>query len=105
MFPPNSRYQGVQTATYTTPAGKQIAYLLRRFIAPPASFATISVYTVKQGDRIDNVSTQVFGDPKLYWRLCDANLAMRPADLTETIGTTLNVTLPQGIPATPTILS
>ena len=105
MFAANSRYQTVQTSTYTTPSGKQIAYLLRRFIAQPASFATISVYTVKQGDRIDNISAQVFGDPKLYWRLCDANLALRPADLTDTIGTALNVTLPQGIPAAPTTVS
>jgi hypothetical protein len=105
MFAANSRYQTVPTATYTTPSGKPIVYLLRRFIAPPSSFSTIAVYTVKQGDRIDNISAQVFGDPKLYWRLCDANLATRPADLTDTIGTTLNVTLPQGIPATPTIAS
>jgi hypothetical protein len=101
MFPPNSRYQNVATATYTTPDGKQIAYLLRRFIPTQDQFATIQTYTVKQGDRIENIAAQVFGDPKLYWRLCDANLAMRPADLTTTIGSSLNVTLPPGIPAMP----
>jgi hypothetical protein len=101
MFPPNSRYQTTPTATYTTPDGKRIVYLLRRFIPTPDRFSTIQTYTVKQGDRIDNVAAKVFGDPELYWRLCDANLAMRPADLTAAIGTSLNVTLPQGIPATP----
>ena len=101
MFAPNSRYQNVATTTYTTPAGKAIVYLERRFIPPPDQFATIATYTVKQGDRIDNVSAQVFGDPELYWRICDANLALRPADLTATLGASLRVTLPQGIPATP----
>lgn len=100
-FPPNSRYQNVPTATYTSSDGTQIVYLLRRFIPTPDQFATIAVYTVKQGDRIDNVSAQAFGDPKLYWRICDANVVMRPADATATIGAALDITLPQGIPATP----
>ncbi|MGP6190410.1 MAG: LysM domain-containing protein [Vulcanimicrobiaceae bacterium] len=101
MFPPNSRYQTVGTDTYTTPAGKTIVYLQRRFIPSPDQFATIQTYSVKQGDRIDNISAQAFGDPELYWRICDANLALRPADLTATIGANLRITLPQGIPATP----
>jgi|HubBroStandDraft_6_1064221.scaffolds.fasta_scaffold696903_2 hypothetical protein len=100
-FPPNSRYQNAATLTYTTPAGKTIVYLQQRVVPPPSTFATIAVYAVKQGDRIDNVSAQAFGDPKLYWRICDANLIMQPADATANIGAQLNITLPQGIPATP----
>jgi hypothetical protein len=38
------------------------------------------------------MATQFFGDPLLYWRLCDANLAVRPDDL-ETTGFLLQVTL------------
>jgi len=103
MFPPNSRYQNVPTATYTTPSGKMIVYLLQRVVPPPSQFATIQVYTVKQGDRIDNISALAFGDPRLYWRICDANLIMVPADATANaaVGTQLNITLPPGIPATP----
>jgi len=41
------------------------------------------------------------GDPELFWRVCDANRAMRPDELTETIGRRLRITLPEGIPATP----
>jgi hypothetical protein len=102
MFPSNSRYQNVATATHTAPDGKAVVYLQRRFIPSPDQFATIQSYVVKQGDRIENVAALAFGDPELYWRLCDANLAMRPADLTATIGRSLRITLPQGIPATPT---
>ncbi len=101
VYPPNSRYQNVPTTTYTTSSGKTVVYLLRRFVPSPSQFATIAVYSVKQGDRIDNVSAQVFGDPKLYWRICDANLIMQPSDATSAVGTQLNITLPLGIPATP----
>jgi len=101
MFPPNSRYQNVPTTTYTTPAGKTIVYLLQRVLPSPAQFATIQVYVVKQRDRIDNVSAQAYGDPRLYWRICDANLVMQPAEATATPGNQLNITLPLGIPATP----
>jgi hypothetical protein len=101
MFAANSRYQSVPTATYTAPDGKQIAYLKRRFVPSPGAFATITSYVVKGGDRIDNIAAAAFGDPELYWRLCDANLAMRPADLTAAPGVSLRITLPQGIPATP----
>jgi hypothetical protein len=37
------------------------------------------------------------GDPCFFWRLCDANNAMRPQDLTSTIGRDLKITLPFGI--------
>jgi hypothetical protein len=36
----------------------------------------------------------------LFWRICDANRAMRPGALTETIGSRLRITLPEGIPGT-----
>ena len=35
------------------------------------------------GDRLDNVSAQYLGDPEQFWRLCDANNAMEPEELTE----------------------
>ena len=42
-------------------------------------------------------SARYLGDPELFWRLCDANVAMRPAELTETIGRRLHITLPEGM--------
>ena len=38
------------------------------------------------------------GDAELYWRLADANGAMRPRDLTETAGARVRITLPEGMP-------
>ena len=51
-----------------------------------------------QGDRLDNITAKYLGDPEQFWRMCDANGAIRPDELTETIGNTIRITLPQGIP-------
>ncbi len=41
IFPPNSRYAGVQTATLETPDGRVTVYLRRRFIPPADRFVEI----------------------------------------------------------------
>jgi len=98
LFPPNSRYHGIDTATLKTPDERTIVYLRRRFIPSPQRFAIIQEHRVTQGDRLDNLAALYLGDPELFWRLCDANAAMRPDELTETIGRVLLITLPEGIP-------
>jgi hypothetical protein len=98
LFPPNSRFSTVSTTTLVLKDGTTIVYLRRHFVPPPSQFALLGLYTVKQGDRLDNLAAQFFGDPLLFWRLCDANGAMRPEELTETVGESLLITLPQGIP-------
>jgi hypothetical protein len=50
-----------------------------------------------QGDRLDNLAARYLGDPEQFWRLCDANGAMRPDELVEVIGAVIKITLPQGI--------
>lgn len=100
-FPPTSRYHGIDTATLETPGGQTIAYLRRRFVPPPERFALLQEYTVTQGDRLDNLAAQFVGDPERFWQLCDANAAVRPEELTETIGRVLRITLPEGIPGAP----
>lgn len=97
-FPANSRYSLIQTATLTTPEGKTIVYLQRRWIPAPDQFALLQEYTVTQGDRLDNLAARLIGDPELFWQLCDSNGAMKPDELTETPGRKLRLTLPQGIP-------
>lgn len=97
-FPVNSRYGGVGTTTLETTDGKTIAYLRRRFVPQPERFALLQEHTVTQGDRLDNLAAYYLGDPELFWRLCDANAAMRPEELIETVGRKLRITLPEGIP-------
>jgi hypothetical protein len=97
-FPPTSRYHGIDTATMETVGGKTIVYLRRRFIAPPERFALLQEHTVTQGERLYNIAAQYLGDPEQFWRICDANAAMHPEELTETIGRRIRITLPEGIP-------
>lgn len=101
MFPITSRYYAIQIVTRETPDGKEVAYLRRRFVPPPERFELIAEHVVTEGERLDNVVARYIGDPEQFWRLCDANGAMRPAELTETTGRRLRITLPEGIPGTP----
>jgi len=103
QFPINSRYHDIETAMLTMTDGekgesRQIAYLKRRFVPSPKSFHTIDQHAVTQGDRLDNIAAKYLGDPEQFWRICDANNAMRPEELTQTVGSKLNITLPENIP-------
>jgi hypothetical protein len=103
LFPPNSRYQGLQTATLASPDGRTIVYVRRRFVPQPDRFVLIQEHAVTQGERVDVLAAQFVGDPEQFWRLCDANGALRPAELTESIGRRLRITLPEGIPGAPNV--
>ena len=66
------------TATLTTPDGKTIVYLRRRFVPASEQFALVQEHTVTDADRLDNLSAQYLGDPELFWRLCDAKCCAAP---------------------------
>jgi hypothetical protein len=96
LFASTSRYYGIATDTIVE-NGRAIAYVLRRFVPPPERFQLLQTHTVMQGERLDNITAQYLGDPTLFWRVCDANRAMRPWQLTATVGRKLRITLPAGI--------
>jgi hypothetical protein len=96
-FPPNSRYHGVAIALAAGADGRTVVYLRRRFAPPPERLVGLQEHTVVQGDRLDNLAARYVGDPEQFWRLCDANAAMRPQELTETIGRSIRITLPEGM--------
>jgi hypothetical protein len=100
-FSPTSRYYGIETTMLATPEGKVFIYLRRRFVPSPERFALLQEHIVKQNERLDNITAQYLGDPEQFWRVCDANGAMRPEELTETVGRRLRITLPEGIPGIP----
>lgn len=100
-FPPASRYYNIETTTLTTRDGRTVVYLKRRFVPSPERFSLLQEHLVVQGDRLDNITARYMGDPEQFWRVCDANRAMRPDELTETIGRRLRITLPEGIPGAP----
>jgi hypothetical protein len=102
LFPPNSRYSGIDTDTYLSqptleePEGKRIIYLRRRFLPPSSHFALLQEYVVDEGERIDNITAAFLNDPEQYWRICDANNVMHPQECEEP-GRRLRITLPEGI--------
>ena len=101
-FPPTSRYYGIPTKTLVAADGTPIVYLARRFVPPASSLAQVGVHTVVAGERLDLSAHSELGDALAFWRVCDANDAMRPDDLTAAIGRRLRITLPAGVPGTPT---
>ena len=94
MFDPASRYAPLETATHTTPDGREVRYVRRRFVPPPDAGATLVEHTVVEGDRLDNVTARYLGDPQAFWRVCDANLVVHPDELSDEIGRRIRIALP-----------
>lgn len=63
-----------------------VAYLGRTLLPLPSTFKQQSSYTIQAGDRLDNVSAKLLGDPLLYWMLLEANGISDPALLCATPG-------------------
>jgi hypothetical protein len=97
-FPPSSRYYGVETTVLVNLCGEQVPYLRRRFLPSSSRFAVLREHVVASGERIDRIAAREMENAELFWRLCDANDAMQPDELTATIGRRLRITLPEGIP-------
>lgn len=101
QFPPTSRYFAIETTTIEGENGDKTVYLKRRFVPAPERFSLLLEHVVKQNERLDNITAQYLDDPEQFWRICDANRALRPDALTERPGSKLRITLPEGIPGTP----
>ncbi|HEY7181486.1 MAG TPA: LysM domain-containing protein [Blastocatellia bacterium] len=95
MFEPTSRYFAIETAVYTAPGGREIAYIRRRFLPDTSSEPTLAEHTVVQGERLDHITARYVADPELFWRICDTNYAMKPEDLTAEVGRRLRISFPQ----------
>jgi hypothetical protein len=95
---PLSRYAGLPTATLELADGTTVTYLRRRFVPSPERHALLQWHEVRDGERIDQIAARYLGDPEQFWRLCDANRALRPEELVERPGRLLRITLPEGLP-------
>ncbi len=101
LFPPDSRYHGLETATLVDDDGETVVYLKRRFVPPPEAFADLTEHVVSDGERVDHLAHRYLGDGEQFWRLADANRAMRSEELVDEVGRRLRITLPEGVPGAP----
>src|SRR5260370_40212689 len=83
-----SRYEKVATNQITDSTGRVMVYKKIRFI--PFTAGVVG-YTVKEDDRLDQIARRSFRSWQRFWRICDANDAMWPDDLT---GADRNLELP-----------
>jgi hypothetical protein len=95
MFTPASRYYPLETAAIAR-HGRILVYKRRRFLPQGDAMPLLAEVTVIEGDRLDLITARTLGDPEQFWRVCDANNAMSPFDLTRENGRTLRVAIPQG---------
>jgi nucleoid-associated protein YgaU len=92
MFNPRSRYAAVADATHQSADGRAVKYKVLR-ITPAAT--SVQSHTVAQGDRLDLIASQQYGDAEQFWRICDGNDALRPDDLTVEPGTSIRLPIVQ----------
>jgi hypothetical protein len=95
MFEHTSRYHDLETANHTTPDGRVVAYKRRRFLPQGREMQLLVYVTVIQGDRLDLIAARTLGDPEQFWRVCDANDAMDPRELTAEPGRSVRVPVPR----------
>jgi nucleoid-associated protein YgaU len=97
-FPPNSRYAGAPILAHDPGDGRPpVPYLGRRLVPQPERLGQLGEHAVVAGDRLDNIAHRYLGDPELWWRIADANLAAHPDELT-VVGRRLRMTVPEGLP-------
>jgi nucleoid-associated protein YgaU len=83
MFFSGSRYERVPTRETVLPDGRRVQYKAIRLITPPPAR---SRHVVVDGDRLDLIAHRYLRDPQRFWRICDTNRVLRPAELTEEPG-------------------
>jgi len=90
MFTVTSRYANVETAIYQGANGRMVVYVRRRFV-PVFAGSVLVEHPVVEQERLDTITARYLGDPEQFWRICDANTAMLPDDLTSEPGRRLTI--------------
>jgi nucleoid-associated protein YgaU len=98
MFDKTSRYAGIEEAKLTVVdrdgVKREVKYVRRRFLPPVESLTPIAEHIVEQGDRLDNLTARYLGDPTQFWRIADANDALRPEELTDEVRSVVRIAFP-----------
>lgn len=92
MFTAGSRYAEVETAETTDESGRRVRY--KRIRRIPDDGGPTRPHEVRDGERLDHIAHEHYGDPEQFWRVCDANEALWPPDLVREPGRRLQVPEP-----------
>ncbi len=99
MLDATSRYARLEVVTLDAPgadgAPRPVRYVTRRLIPAVSPSDTLVEHTVSAGERLDRVTARYLGDPAQFWRIADANQAIRPEETTDRPGTVLRIALPR----------
>lgn len=93
-YPANSRYANAPVLNWRAADGTEIRYIGRRIIPEMSEYSTLDTYRASGHKRIDGLAEDYYGDPELYWRICDANGIERPSEALAEDGTKLTIPLP-----------
>jgi hypothetical protein len=83
---PDGRYATLPIRERTLADGTVVVYRARRFLPPPRTLPARREQPLERGTRLDLFAAQVVGDSLSWWRLCDANAVLSPADLERDAG-------------------
>ncbi len=95
MFEYTSRYYNLEQKKIESARGRTITYVKRRFLPQGKEIPVLGEVIINEGDRLDLITYQTLGEPEQFWQICDANNAMNPVELTEELGSSLVIPLPQ----------
>lgn len=95
MFNPTSRYARLPIQNLPSTNDRQIAYIGRRFLPQGSEMPLLGEWLVQEGDRLDLLADRTLGSSEQYWRICDANNALQPDQLTSPFGRRLRIPLTQ----------
>lgn len=73
-------------------SGRHVRY--KRIRTIPNDAGRTRPHEVRDGERLDHIAHEHYGDPEQFWRVCDANKALWPPDLVREPGRRLQVPEP-----------
>lgn len=89
MFEESSRYAKLPVKVGIGSDGREVACVGRRII--PEDQQIIGETKVQEGDRDDLLANRLYGDPRAFWRVADANPDPDPEALADAPGRRLKV--------------
>ena len=96
MFERDSRYHDLETAMWGEEGARKVPYKRRRFLPQGRTLPVLAQLEVEEPGRLDLLADRALGNPRAFWRICDAEDALDPAELADTPGRRLRVPVPEG---------